>query len=260
MRRPRQISRMSSEGQLIAQAQQVSSNPDEGLLRNAIWHALSTRHARFAEGDGLAKRYLPDVSPLAATRDPSPASLQSLASLLRGAPAALVLDSPVDLPQGWNLLLGKQLYQMVWRGEDFGALAKPDPQIRMELLSSGDAPEMMALVELTQPGPFGPRTVEMGKYIGLRHSGRLVAMAGERLRLPGFTEVSAVCTHPDYRGRGYAAALMSVLVREITARAETPFLHVAAENAGAIRLYGQLGFQISNTVNLAVIRQGSAAS
>ena len=113
----------------------------------------------------------------------------------------------------------------------------------IEQLSIADVDEMLALTELTKPGPFGKRTPELGTYLGIRDGKRLVAMAGERLRLPGFTGVSAVCTHPEYQWRGFARKLISAVVRRITERGDTPFLHVAQVNARAIRVYEELGFK-----------------
>lgn len=220
------------------------------LLDNCIWHSLCTMHSSFAEGDDLAKRYPPAVTPLAGMRDQSAESYSSLFRLLPpGGAAGLVLDSRPALPAGWTIIQQRRLLQMVWNNM---VEAKEQP---WEELGSSNADEMLALTELTKPGPFGKRTVEMGRYIGIHHNGQLAAMAGERLRLPGYTEISAVCTHPDHRGRGYATSLMSVLIRSITARNEIPFLHVAEENTGAIRVYEALGFKTRCVVNLAVVKR-----
>ena len=126
-------------------------------------------------------------------------------------------------------------------------------------LTEADVPEMLALTKLTEPGPFLPRTIELGSYFGIHESGSLVAMAGERLHLTGFTEVSAVCTHPDFRGRGYGNALMSAVISRIMRRGETPFLHVKTDNA-AVRLYQKLGFRIRAQLHLAVIQHGTGAA
>ena len=113
---------------------------------------------------------------------------------------------------------------------------------------------MLALTKLTMPGPFGARTREMGDYFGIRGAGTLAAMAGERLRLPGYTEISAVCTHPDHLGRGYASALMEMLMERICSRGELPFLHVRSENARAIQVYERLGFRIRASLHYVVLR------
>lgn len=130
------------------------------------------------------------------------------------------------------------LAQMIWSGSVDGC-----DESQVEQLSIADADEMLALTQLTKPGPFGKRTSELGAYLGIRDRGRLVAMAGERLRVPGFTEVSAVCTHPEFQGRGYARLLISAVIRRITERGDTPFLHVAQVNTRAIRVYEDLGFK-----------------
>ena len=126
-----------------------------------------------------------------------------------------------------------------------------------ELLELGpaDSPEMLALTALTKPGPFGTRTHELGTYIGLREKGKLVAMAGERLKVPGYTEISAVCTHPEHNGKGYAGLLMTEIMRRIRDRGETAFLHVRQDNARAITLYERLGFQARKLLHFAVLRK-----
>jgi predicted GNAT family acetyltransferase len=127
-------------------------------------------------------------------------------------------------------------------------------------LTTADVPEMLALTKLTEPGPFLPRTIELGAYLGVHDAGSLVAMAGERLHLTGFTEISAVCTHPQYRGRGYGNALLSALISRITRRGETPILHVRTQNVAALRLYEKLGFKVRAQLHLAVIKYGAASS
>jgi len=121
-------------------------------------------------------------------------------------------------------------------------------------LTQSDVPEMMALTKLTKPGPFGARTHEMGDYFGIRNAGALAAMAGERLRLPGYTEISAVCTHPDHLGHGYASALMGELMNRICSRGELPFLHVRTENVRAIQVYQRLGFTKRASLHYVVLR------
>jgi predicted GNAT family acetyltransferase len=117
-------------------------------------------------------------------------------------------------------------------------------------LGAADVDEMLALVERTKPGPFLPRTHELGRYVGVRDGTRLVAMAGERLRCDGVTEISAVCTDGDHRGRGLASVLVADCVRHIRARGDTPFLHAAEDNTNAIRVYERLGFSIRKALDL----------
>ncbi len=127
-------------------------------------------------------------------------------------------------------------------------------------LTMADVPEMLALTKLTEPGPFLPRTIKLGAYLGVHDAGSLVAMAGERLHLTGFTEISAVCTHPQYRGRGYGNALLSALISRIIKRGETPILHVRTQNVAALRLYEKLGFTVRAQLHLAVIKYNAVSS
>jgi predicted GNAT family acetyltransferase len=228
--------------------------PDRsGLLDNPVWNALSTTHASFAEGDDLAKRYPVDVAPFAATRDQSSESYRSLARLLGPeGTAAIPLAAMPMLPTGWIVVRKIDSAQMVWNTKTLQLI-----EHSFEELNTNHIDEMLELVELTKPGPFLKRTRELGTYLGIREAGRLVAMAGERLKPYGYTEISAVCTHPDYRGRGYASSLVSFLIQRITRRKETPFLHVRAENVDAIRVYEKLGFKTRRTINITVVKPGS---
>jgi len=137
----------------------------------------------------------------------------------------------------------------------FEARPPAQPNMSLRRLSIADVPQMLALTKLTEPGPFLPRTIELGAYFGIYDSGLLVAMAGERFKLTGHTEVSAVCTHPDYRGRGYSNGLMSAVIAGIMNRGQTPFLHVRTENP-AVHLYQNMGFRIRAQLHLAVIKSG----
>ena len=223
------------------------------MLNNPIWHALSHQHEHFSEGGDQARRYFPEISPLAGTVDTSERSYLQLAGMLRTEQvAALFLEEPVSSLPGCDIVHGLPLHQMVWEG---GHVTAANPG---ELLDKNDAPEMLALAEMTKPGPFALRTIELGRYIGIRKSGKLVAMAGERLHLPGHTEVSAVCTHPEHRGHGYASELVVATVNAIMQRGDVPFLHVAGENSSAIRVYEKLGFRTRRILHLAVGKRNSA--
>ena len=225
------------------------------MLDNPVWSALSTTHASFAEGDDLAKRYPVDVAPFGATRNQSPESYRSLGRLLGDeGTAAMPLATMPDLPAGWTIVRKIDSAQMVWNAQ-----TPPPVDHRFEELNISHVDEMLALVDLTKPGPFSKRTPELGSYLGIRGAGQLVAMAGERLKPYGHTEISAVCTHPDYRGRGYASSLVSVLIQRITKRNETPFLHVRMENSGAIHVYEKLGFKTRRIINIAVVKNEQSA-
>jgi ribosomal protein S18 acetylase RimI-like enzyme len=226
----------------------VSNPSDVRLLDNPIWYALATEQASLAQGNRLAKRFPPDVAPFAAMRNQSAVEFQALEEVLSGDAAALFLDSPPALPSAWTMQHSGEMYQMIFEG-----MPPAEPQQVFRQLTEADVPEMLALTKLTEPGPFLPRTIQLGSYFGVHEHGHLVAMAGERLRITGFHEVSAVCTHPDYRGRGYGNALMSAVISRIIRRGETPFLHVRTENA-AVRLYEKLGFTVRARLYLAVVQ------
>jgi GNAT superfamily N-acetyltransferase len=219
-------------------------------LDNVIWHALTTRQAAFAECSELARRFIRAVGPLGAFGEASQAGYDCLAPLASTSAVALFLDSPQTPPAGWTQTAATPLLQMLHDGSEVANHAAGITE-----LTTDDVPEMIALTQLTKPGPFGERTRELGTYLGIRNRGVLVAMAGERLRVPGYTEVSAVCTHPDHLGHGYAAALMAAVMRGICQRGETPFLHVRHDNERAIALYRRLGFQDRALLHLSVIRR-----
>jgi predicted GNAT family acetyltransferase len=230
------------------------ASPDILLLDNPIWHALSTEQRHLSQGDNLAKRFPKGVAPFGALINQSPASYEALKEIFPDEVAALFLDAKPVLPPNWALVHGGQIYQMVCETP----LPGNEHQVFREL-TEADVPEMLALTKLTEPGPFLSRTIELGSYLGIHDSGSLVAMAGERLHLTGFTEVSAVCTHPEFRGRGYGNALLSVLISRIVKRGETPILHVRAENVAAVRLYEKLGFNVRTRLHLAVVKYGAAS-
>jgi ribosomal protein S18 acetylase RimI-like enzyme len=220
-------------------------------LDNPIWHSLITRHARLAIGGESARRFPREISPLMGLREQSPKAYAELGSLL--APdeyVVLFLAEEPKPPKGWRITLHASGDQMVCSERR----PLPGAEFAIEPLGSRDVPEMLELTKLTDPGPFGPRTIELGRFVGVRQGERLAAMAGERLALPGFTEVSGVCTHPDFRGRGYAQALVDFVADGIWQRGETPILHVYSKNAAAIRVYERLGFQLRRRFHVAAVR------
>lgn len=226
------------------------------LLDNGFWEALGGPHASFAQGAFGARRYFADVSPLCAVRDTTDRGCwRDLADLMgERERAGLLLWREPDVGSDLQLLTTKPLVQMTFTAEP-DALPPPEP-ITFRDLTAADADSMIGLVALTKPGPMERRTVALGRYVGVHDaSGKLIAMSGERARLPGWTEVSAVCTHPDHRGKGLARQLMLVIMRGILARGELPFLHVAAANSGAQELYRTLGFTVRREgVHVAVRR------
>jgi predicted GNAT family acetyltransferase len=224
-------------------------------LDNIIWKALTTRQAEFAESFDQARRFVPEVSPLAAFRAPTPEGYESLAGLVSpGGTIGLFLEAPYQPQAGWNFVAGAPMPEMVYQGASVPTRQlSSDPDI-VEL-SDADSPDMMALTALTKPGPFGKRTHQLGTYLGIRRDGKLVAMTGERLKIPGYTEVSAVCTHPEHTGHGYARILMAEVMRRICSRGETPVLHVRGDNVRAIELYERLGFRQRVLLHFAVLRK-----
>ena len=233
-------------------ANEAISRPDEPHpLDNAVWNALAGRHRSFAVGDDRARRYLASVCPFGATVDASPASFHSLESLLSGSDRiALVTSDEMTIPETLIAANRDTVLQMV--------LISPlrrDDAVPMTPLQPDDVPDMQALVDLTHPGPFAKRTIELGGYVGVRHDGRLAAMAGERMKVTGYAEISAVCVDPAYRGTGLAAKIVAAVAAEITERGEIPFLHVFASNRPAIRLYEKLGFVVRKAMHLAVVHR-----
>jgi ribosomal protein S18 acetylase RimI-like enzyme len=208
-------------------------------LDNPIWMALTTRHAHLAEGGALARRYPADISPLAGLPARGPANIAALEALVEiGDEAGVFEAEPPALPATWEVLRETRITQMVRPAR----APLPEADAGYQPLGAADVADMLDLVALAQPGPFRTRTIELGRFLGLREHGRLVAMAGERMWIDGFREVSAICTHPDVRGRGHARALTACVVNRMLAHGETPFLHVLSANEAAIELYRALGF------------------
>ena len=232
-----------------------TSRHDVSILDNPIWNALNTEQREVAEGDALARRFPADIGPLSGLIAPSVAAYEDLRGLVEvGGTCALFLESEPEIGPGWSLERGGVLSQMIWSEEAKVASVRLPQVAELRRLTLSDVPAMVALAKLTEPGPFGVRTHELGEFFGMFESGRLMAMAGQRLHLPGFREVSAVCTHPDARGRGYARALMLEVMARIRDEDETPFLHSFAHNAPAIRVYEDLGFRLRRNLHLAVLR------
>jgi predicted GNAT family acetyltransferase len=218
-------------------------------LDRAVWAALTTRQAQLSLGDDRARRLAPEYGLFAAAADGSAQSVAALAALVRTTgPAALFEAEPPQALPGVTITPGDPISQMVAE-----APVSAPADFEVATLGDRDAGEMLELATLTRPGPFFARTHRLGDFVGVRVGGRLAAMAGERLKLPGFTEVSAVCVHPDFRGRGYAAGLMSLVTDRIVARGEAAFLHVYDRNAAAIALYERLGWVRRRAVTVAFL-------
>jgi predicted GNAT family acetyltransferase len=221
------------------------------VLDRPVWNALMTRQSHLALGDPrTALRYPADIEPFGATPANTPEQLLALGEMTpRNGGVALVEVNGIVPPPGLIAMIEQPVRQMI-----ADRISAPENVTGIITLGDADAAEMLALAEMTQPGPFHARTHELGDFVGVRENGKLIAMAGERMRVPGFTEISAVCTHPDARGRGLAAQLMRVVAAKIVARGEQLFLHVYPHNTGAISVYEKLGFRHRADVRLTVLR------
>ena len=223
-------------------------------LDNPIWHALTTQHAPLAITAEGAAKYQPDIAPFAAVGDASGRNSTQLISLVEDGESVFLVGVAPEPPPGWTLEQKPSVSQMVcW---------SPPPEIPgppVTVMSATHRDDMLALTALVFPGFFRPRTLEMGSYLGIRDGDRLAAMAGERMRLDGYQELSAVCTHPDYVGRGYAQRLVSLLCRAAFGRGYTPFLHVYHDNSRAIGVYRRLGFSERASLPLWSLHKGPIA-
>lgn len=220
-------------------------------LDNPVRNALHGPHAHLAEHFGVIARYPEDAAPFIALPDePSARMWRDLAAMAGpGNPVMLAMVS-IDVPDDWELEMdfpGVQMTGPETAGPETAGPVAPDDDILV--LGPDDVPEMLALVALARPGPFRSRTIELGTYRGIRRDGALVAMAGERLRVPGWTEISAVCTAPEWRGHGFASRLIRAVEAGIRARGDAPFLHASASNESAIRLYESLGYRVRRTTS-----------
>ncbi|MBO0343748.1 GNAT family N-acetyltransferase [Roseibium limicola] len=229
------------------------------VLDRPVWSALESRQFGLSTGGTAAKRFLAEVSPFAATSDDAPESYAALGDLLDPKDPddqIFLMQVPTCLiPECCHISLQAQGVQMLKSRPAVGV----SPRTDIAALGLDDRAEMTALAALTKPGPFRARTPEMGQFWGVRIDGRLAAMAGQRLALPGYVEVSGVCTHPDFRGQGLAAALSDYVAAQILAHGDRPFLHAWADNDGAIKLYKRLGFDLRTKLTVTVLTSVQAA-
>ena len=214
-----------------------------------VWFALTSRQSALAQGGARARRYPPDIAPFAAMVDVSPQSFAALGALLsRSDHAVLFTPDPVNPPAEFKILFAATGEQMIGLPRETAGSATD-----IVTLGAADVPAMMALTKLTNPGPFAARTHELGTFLGVRVDGQLVAMAGERMKPADYTEITAVCVHPDHRGRGYAQFLLAAVAGRISARGEIPFLHVFSDNDSAIALYRRQGMEIRRRLHVTVL-------
>ncbi|MFZ2997241.1 GNAT family N-acetyltransferase [Sphingobium sp.] len=230
-----------------APAATLSTTPSINVLDRPVWNALTGRQAHIVQGDETGLRFAPEYGPFAAPLDPT-GDTSVLADLAGNSEIWLVEKHRIVPPVGLKLARSAECVQMVARTITDGGRDHAFCD-----LGDDDAAEMFALATMTQPGPFSTRTHDLGRFVGIRIDGILVAMAGERMKPGIFTELSGVCTHPDHRGRGYAGFLMRVVASRMIERGEVPFLHCYATNTGAIALYQSLGFEIHQTITATVL-------
>lgn len=220
-------------------------------LDRPVWNALDTRHAALALGGPLAKRYAPPVHPFASSRDESPESLAALSAIAAPGETLIFLQAEDFVPPpGFAVTVSAFGVQMVAEKH-----MPPVEDDRIAPLGKADAADMLDLATLTKPGPFTLHALSLGDFWGIRENGRLIAMAGERLKQDGFTELSGVATHPDCRGRGLGRLMSLYVAGKISAKGERPFLHAYAANATAIGLYESIGFRVRTRMNVAMIER-----
>lgn len=224
-------------------------------LDRPVWSALEGGHRHLALGGPPARRYPREIGPFAALADDSPAAWEALAALLLPGEAAMLVTPDAPHPasaqaSGLTLTPLDPVLQMV-------ATRAPSPStLPFAVLGEADAGEMRLLAGLTNPGPFAERTHELGEFLGIRDGGQLAAMTGERMRPHGAVEVSAVCVHPEHRGKAYARHLLAERTRRIMAEGQQPFLHVYPSNGGAIALYESLGYVLRRQLHLTRVMLG----
>lgn len=223
---------------------------ETAILDNAAWSSLTGPHAEFASGNDLVLRYPEDVSPFLAVRDwANPEVWDALTDVLGPGAEVRVPRSGPQPPQDWEVV-----------GEGAGVQLVETPALHPRAddevveLGASDVPDMLDIVARNEPGPFRPRTYELGRYIGIRRNGRLVAMAGERLHPQGWTEISAVSTDAEYRRQGLASRLVLDVAHHIQQRGDRVLMHAAAANAGAIAAYEKLGFAVRRRNSSVAVR------
>jgi ribosomal protein S18 acetylase RimI-like enzyme len=218
-------------------------------LDNIMWNCLSGPHAKFATGAGAVRRYAPGFSPIVGCMEPSQPDFATLAEHCEPGESFYLDIWSGAAPSGWRIEKEARMFKMVWDAPAPAEDAAPDAV----LLKPEHYSQALELAKLTNPGPFGPRTPELGEYFGYFENGRLIAMAGERMCAGDFHEVSGICTHPDFQGRGLARKLTLKVIRRQMQRGKTTFLHVMAHNAPARALYEKMGFRnyLETTVRVA---------
>jgi ribosomal protein S18 acetylase RimI-like enzyme len=225
------------------------------LLDNMIWNAITTGNREIADVNGSVGSYLPDIAPFAAMKELNEENLEKLYQFLPGdRKVAISSLDPMDLDKSkWQTLLHMDCCQMVY-DEPVDSFVTPQ-SLSIVPLNRSHVPQMLDLTALTKPGPFLENTILFGNYFGIFKGGRLAAMTGQRMHPVPYMEISAVCTHPDFRGHGYARTLMLHVMKLILDNSQVPFLHVLANNTGAIQLYESIGFRVRRNVWIDMVRR-----
>lgn len=222
------------------------------VLDNPAWNALNSGNASLALGTETVKFFRKEVSPFVGFSKNTSANFQDFYNLAtKGSTFGFISTEEIVIPEPWELVLTLKCLQMICEGP----ISPPDSNIELKELTEEHIPKMVALTKLTNPGPFAERTINFGHYRGIFDDERLVAMAGQRMHVFNYAEVSAVCTHPGYLGRGYAKALLQYQVNRIFAAGEIPFLHVRNDNYRAIEVYKSLGFVTRREINFYIIKK-----
>lgn len=222
------------------------------LLDNPVWEALSNRQSHFNRGSGVLKYFPSDVAPFIGLKHWDQKDLDELNDHIPADRTfSVLIAKKVSLPPSFEIIFSTPLYQM------YCPVLKPviDTNINIRSLRDEDIPMMLELTAMTKPGPFYERTIDFGNYIGIFDNDNLVAMAGDRLSIDGYTEVSAICTHPEQLGKGYASYLITKAANRVIQEGDTPFLHVRADNLRAIEVYKKMGFQIRADIYFAIFRK-----
>jgi predicted GNAT family acetyltransferase len=223
------------------------------ILDRPVWSALTTAHADFAQGSAHARRYQPSVVPFAAAADATPESTAALAALPAASEIMVLVEAePPKIPAGLDVVTEALLVQML-AGKPFERVEDP----RIQELTEADAADMLELATLTKPGPFTLKAQSLGSFWGIRIAGRLVAMAGQRMRQLGFTELSGLCTHPDFQGQGLGKLMFRFVAGEISARNEVVYLHAYKNNDTAVGLYKSLGFSIRSDMHMRMVKKAA---
>ncbi|AMR30815.1 hypothetical protein A0256_04940 [Mucilaginibacter sp. PAMC 26640] len=222
------------------------------ILDNPAWSALTSGNKNLSNGSDTVKYFNKDVSPFVGFKENNEESFDQLYQLItQERTLGFISPDEVDIPAAWEVILALPCFQMIYAGE----VAQPDAAIKIVPLTDSHIPQMLALTQLTNPGPFAERTIDFGHYYGVFDKDQLVAMAGQRMHIFNYAEISAVCTHPDHLGRGYAKALLQYQANRILNAGDTPMLHVRFDNHRAVQVYESLGFYKRKEIFFYIIKK-----